>query len=612
VFDSSVWGSLYTDAGTLNSVSDSSTASDHLCVQVTYFFPATGTNFTVTPTGTFASGGIPGGPFSPASQTYVLTNTDVAPLFWSATNGASWLTISPANGSLAVGQGTNITASITNAAANALLDGTYTDTISFSNTATGVSVTRPVTLTVTSVPPLASFTGNPTNGPEPLVVTFADTSTGGISNRFWDFGDNSTTNTTTTTITHTYTAGTYGVTLIASGPTGVSTDAQPNYITVQRPPTTIMLDAGDIEDRFGSLAPTSSVAVLVLDVGTNGFVDPQPAFPLSLGATWGTEDRIVGLWDLSGCGCGDGWLFDQTVVTYTNGIAPGQKLQLYWFPSLTLASNTVGVTYYGKFAETNSPPLYGDAWVMPLGGSALQLDFYTDAPGVGGPYPEATGQAVYLAFTPVVASFSGLPTSGTEPLRVAFTDASTGNITNWFWDFGDGNTASFAATTNPTHTYAAGTDTVTLVVSGPDGVSTNTRLNYIIVLTAFQNWQVQYFGSTTNPAAAASADPDGDGCNNLCEFLSGTDPTNSASSFHITSVTRQNSDLRITWVTGLGRTNVVQATTGSPNGSYATNFTSISPLIILPPGSGDTTTNFSEPGGATNTPYRYYRIRLQP
>jgi hypothetical protein len=113
-------------------------------------------------------------------------------------------------------------------------------------------------------------------------------------------------------------------------------------------------------------------------------------------------------------------------------------------------------------------------------------------------------------------------------------------------------------------------------------------------------------------ASDASIDSDGDGMSNLQEFLAGTDPTNSASRFHITSVATQGSDLVVTWATGLGRTNVVQSTTGLPNGSYATNFIDVSPWIILPAGSGDFTTNYPDPGGATNTLYRYYRIRLQP
>ena len=113
-------------------------------------------------------------------------------------------------------------------------------------------------------------------------------------------------------------------------------------------------------------------------------------------------------------------------------------------------------------------------------------------------------------------------------------------------------------------------------------------------------------------ASDASIDSDGDGMSNLQEFLAGTDPTNRTSSFHITSVATQGSDLLVTWATGLGRTNVVQSTAGLPDGSYATNFIDVSPWIILPAGSGGFTTNYPDPGGATNVPYRYYRIRLQP
>src|SRR5439155_15908243 len=56
--------------------------------------------------------------------------------------------------------------------------------------------------------PLAAFMGTPTSGQIPLRVTFVDNSTGLITNRFWNFGDGSTTNISqggTTTISHTYT-----------------------------------------------------------------------------------------------------------------------------------------------------------------------------------------------------------------------------------------------------------------------------------------------------------------------------------------------------------------------------------------------------------------------
>jgi CubicO group peptidase (beta-lactamase class C family) len=42
-------------------------------------------------------------------------------------------------------------------------------------------------------------------------------------------------------------------------------------------------------------------------------------------------------------------------------------------------------------------------------------------------------------------------------------------------------------------------------------------------------WQIHYFGSTSSPVAAPSADPDGDGANNLNEFINLTDPTNATS-----------------------------------------------------------------------------------
>ena len=98
--------------------------------------------------------------------------------------------------------------------------------------------------------------------------------------------------------------------------------------------------------------------------------------------------------------------------------------------------------------------------------------------------------------------------------------------------------------------------------------------------------------------------------NNLQEYLSGTVPTNGASFLHITSVTPQGTNVVVTWQTAGGHTNVVQAATGLPDGSYSNNFVDVSSNIIIA-GSGDTTTNYTDSGAATNNPSRYYRVRLQ-
>jgi autotransporter-associated beta strand protein len=129
--------------------------------------------------------------------------------------------------------------------------------------------------------------------------------------------------------------------------------------------------------------------------------------------------------------------------------------------------------------------------------------------------------------------------------------------------------------------------------------------------TAFQQWQMNYFGCTNCPQAAPDADPLGKGMSNTNQFLAGLNPTNSASALRIISAVPQSNDVVITWTTAGLRTNAVQATAGDANGGYATNFTNISGSIIIP-GSGDTTTNYVDTGGASNTPSRYYRIRLVP
>ncbi|HEX9045693.1 MAG TPA: immunoglobulin domain-containing protein, partial [Verrucomicrobiae bacterium] len=84
-----------------------------------------------------------------------------------------------------------------------------------------------------------------------------------------------------------------------------------------------------------------------------------------------------------------------------------------------------------------------------------------------------------------VASFSGGPTNIYATQTVTFVDASSGNITNWLWNFGDGHTLSTNASTSLTHTYAAaGTYTVSLVVEGAGLAATNLQTGSIVVNSA--------------------------------------------------------------------------------------------------------------------------------
>ena len=111
---------------------------------------------------------------------------------------------------------------------------------------------------------------------------------------------------------------------------------------------------------------------------------------------------------------------------------------------------------------------------------------------------------------------------------------------------------------------------------------------------------------STNGVNGASGDPDGDGLNNAQEFALGTDPMDKSSPFHATSVSVEGDNVRVTWLSVGGETNVVEAATDL-SGIYS----NIGPNFILP-GVSLITTNYLDPGGATNSPTRYYRIRLAP
>ena len=78
--------------------------------------------------------------------------------------------------------------------------------------------------------------------------------------------------------------------------------------------------------------------------------------------------------------------------------------------------------------------------------------------------------------------------------------------------------------------------------------------------------------------------------------------------FAITAVAQQSNDVLLTWTALPGTTNIVQATSGAADGSYSNSFSDISPLIVISGSNG--TTNYLDAGGATNSPARYYRVRV--
>ena len=80
----------------------------------------------------------------------------------------------------------------------------------------------------------------------------------------------------------------------------------------------------------------------------------------------------------------------------------------------------------------------------------------------------------------IVCDFVAEPVKGPSPLTVTFQDRSTGKITHWYWDFGDG---SLSRRPRPVHEYLkAGQYSVSLTVKGPAGIYELVKVDYIKVM----------------------------------------------------------------------------------------------------------------------------------
>ena len=119
-------------------------------------------------------------------------------------------------------------------------------------------------------------------------------------------------------------------------------------------------------------------------------------------------------------------------------------------------------------------------------------------------------------------------------------------------------------------------------------------------------WRAAYFGgsgASTNALSCASCDPDGDGMNNLKEYIADTDPKNPASFLHFSGLSIVTNRLQIAWVGGVSSWQYVDSCLdiASTNSPWLSIFTNVPPTAV---------TNTYLPMGALNTSNRFYRIRV--
>jgi PKD repeat protein len=358
--------------------------------------------------------------------------------------------------------------------------GTYSVSLTVTGPGGSDVLTRTNYIDVTEPAPVAEFSGTPTSGAVPLVVAFADGSTGAVSSYAWDFGDGGTS--TLQSPGHTYSAvGVYTVSLTVTGPGGSDTRTRLDYISVGA--------AVPVADFDG--VPTSGTAPLNVtfsdtsigtittwswnfgDGGTSSLQDPSHVY------------SAAGSYTVSLTVTGPGGADTATKLDYVVVTEPAPVADFSGTPTSGTAPLSVA------FSDASTGAVSSWAWDFGDGAtSTLQspshiytvVGTYSVSLTVTGPGGSDTmARLSYIDVTEPapVADFSGTPTSGTSPLTVVFSDASTGALSSWAWDFGDGSTSALQ---NPSHVYlAVGTYSVSLTVTGPGGSDTLTRTNYINV-----------------------------------------------------------------------------------------------------------------------------------
>jgi len=112
------------------------------------------------------------------------------------------------------------------------------------------------------------------------------------------------------------------------------------------------------------------------------------------------------------------------------------------------------------------------------------------------------------------AIFSAIPTSGSTPLAVNFTDQSTGTITAWIWDF-DNDGSVDSTEQNPSNTYSTpGIYEVRLTVIGPTGTDSEQKADYIHVLSVQESYTLT---TSVNGNGTITSSPTGIVCGNDCQ-----------------------------------------------------------------------------------------------
>jgi len=367
--------------------------------------------------------------------------------------------------------------------------GVFDVSLTVSNTSGSYVTSEPDYIAVSEPTPQVDFIGTPRSGDMPLTVQFTSTVTNTVTSYAWNFGDGGIA--TTANPTHTYTnAGSFGVTLIVTGPGGTAQKTRPGYITVN-PPLSVPTATFSADVVSGTVPLTVTFTAVTSDTvegwlwafGDGGTATTGPVVQHTY-TMLGSFDVSLTVSNTSGSYITS----EPDYITVSELPIPAPEVDFVGMPR----SGTVPLTV--QFTSTVTGTVTDYAWAFGDGGTANTSNptyTYTSASSFGvslvvtGPGGMAqVAKPAYITVTkpPIPApevDFTGTPRGGDAPLDVHFTSVVTGEVTSYAWAFGDGGIAS---TANPTHSYtSAGSFSVSLVVTGPGGTAQAIKPGYITV-----------------------------------------------------------------------------------------------------------------------------------
>ena len=354
-------------------------------------------------------------------------------------------------------------------------EGVYTVTLTVSGPCGEDTMTMTDYITVYA-PPFADFEASQTWGCDSLTVDFSNYSGGSITNFYWDFGDGTTS--TAEAPSHTFTPGTYTVSLKVEGPCGEDTEIREEYIMVQTSPTADFMGeptrwCAPMEVYFTDFS-TGDIDSWYWSFGDGQYsAEQNPTHTYDEPGTYTVSLMVYGP-----CGEDTETRQDYIVADYPLGAdfdaEPRQGCDTLTVDFVDLSTGTVTSRVW-DFGDNTSSTLKNPMHTYEHPGVySVSLTVY----GLCGEDTEYKGEFITIYESPN-ADFTADGTMGCDSLEVQFEDLSTGDIDSWWWDFGDG-TQSYER--EPSHTYMEpGTYTVTLNVSGPCGEDVEIKEFYIVV-----------------------------------------------------------------------------------------------------------------------------------